>query len=70
MALKPRTDSDGNYLVKVHVDLVVDPAVHGYDISAADLVDLMEAQLTRLDGVLGFHERSSSYDEADEYDHR
>jgi hypothetical protein len=57
MAFKPRTDDDGNYLVHVNVDLVVDPAVMGYEVSASDLSDLLEAQLTRLDGVVGFNER-------------
>lgn len=57
MATKPRTDDDGNYLVRFNLDLVVDPAVMGYEVSMSDLAELLEAQLTRLDGVVGFNER-------------
>jgi hypothetical protein len=54
---KPRTDDNGNYLVRLNLDLVVDPAVMGYEVSMSDLAELLEAQLTRLDGVVGFNER-------------
>jgi len=57
MALGPRTDDEGKYLVHLNVDLVVDPVVMGYEVTASDLLDLLTAQLTRLDGVLGSHER-------------
>ena len=57
MPMKPRTDEQGHYLVRLNLDLVVDPAVHGYEISGADLSDVLEAQLTRLDGVIGTVDR-------------
>lgn len=57
MALTPRTDDEGNYLVHLNVDLVVDPVVMGYEVTASDLHDLLTAQLLRLDGVLGSNER-------------
>lgn len=51
MSSTPFVNAQGDYVVTVTVDLTVERSSAGYEVTVYDLVDVLTAQMTRLDGV-------------------